>query len=233
MSIALFLKVVLELPSDTVVVPFFRGESLMHPYFNIMMPYLKRFSEVQLATNADYLTPKTKASILQACTFVSISLHSYMFPHKTTFTGFLHDLRERGVETQVSIVNTLLHGKHGGFTAAWQKHVDRVRIYREHSRNGFGSLDGQQPKGACSKPFTDMVVYWNGKAGLCNHDWNGSVALGDLNTQSIKEVWGGKPYEEVRRLHSCGNRVFVASCVDCCFESNKLNGELIQSGIKG
>lgn len=229
MSIALFLKVTAELPCDTVIVPFFRGESLLHPYFNIMMPYLKRFKEVQLATNADFLTPKTKATILDTCTFVSVSLHSYLFPHKTNFLGFLKEAKARGITTQVSIVESLLHGKHSGFTAAWMKHADRVRIYKEHSGNGFGSMgDAQKPRSACSKPFTDLVVYWDGKVGLCNHDWNGGVLLGDLNEQRIRDVWNDKPYQEVRSLHQCGNRIFVGSCTDCSFESNKVYGELIK-----
>jgi len=226
MSIALFLKVVYELPKDTVVVPFFRGESLMHPYFNIMLPYLKRFKTVQLATNADYLTPKTKASILESCSFISVSLHSYLFPHQTTFLGFLKDAKTRGITTQVSIINTLLPPKHRGFIAAWQKHADRVRVYREHSRVGFGSMDTPQPRKGCSKPFTDLVVYWDGKVGLCNHDWNGGCILGDLNKQTIKDVYNDKPYLEVRDLHNFGNRACVGTCRDCHFESNKVYGEI-------
>jgi radical SAM protein with 4Fe4S-binding SPASM domain len=71
-----------------------------------------------------------------------------------------------------------------------------------------------------------MVVYYDGKVALCNHDWNTQLKLGDLNHQTITNVWTGEAYQKVRRLP----RSQVASCQDCCFESGHVYGEILDGG---
>jgi MoaA/NifB/PqqE/SkfB family radical SAM enzyme len=230
MSLELFTKVLNQLPDETCIVPFFRGEPLLHPQFPELTSQLKRFKQVQLATNGDKLTPENRNAILENVTFLSISLHDFKLPKETTWLSFLHEARENGLETQVSIVETDLPKRWASlFSKEWLKHVDRIRIYEEHSKNGFGSLHKKEPLGmvVCHKPFEDMVVYWDGKVGLCNHDWNNLTPMGDLNKQSIMEVWQNIEYKTVRLLHENNKRCFVATCEYCDFQSNKLYGELI------
>jgi hypothetical protein len=52
--------------------------------------------------------------------------------------------------------------------------------------------------------------------------------LGDLNVQSINDVWNDKPYREVRRLHVNGERREVATCKTCDFVPNQVYGETIK-----
>jgi len=198
--------------------------------FATYMPCLRGFREVQLATNADYLTPQNKRAILDNCTFISVSLHDYLMPNQTELSSFFYDALGVGVETQISILDSLLENKRV-FTRAWLSHVDRVRIYKTHSANGFGNMEGVDvPVESCGKPFAEITVYWDGKVGLCNHDWNNGASLGDLNTQSISDVWTGKPYQDVRQLHREGTRFAVDACKDCSFEKGQVYGEVIRSG---
>lgn len=228
-SITLFTKVTSQLPDNMCIVPFFRGEPTLHPHFPALMPKLRRFQQVQIASNGDYLTKANRKAIQENCTFVSLSLHEYKLPSETEWVSFLYDLGGAGVTTQVSIVESELPKKRRNkFTAAWFKHVDRVRIYEEHSKRGFGSLPQRPKNPTCSKPFEDMVMYWDGKVGLCNHDWNNPFCLGDLNTQSVGEVWNDLKYQAVRGAHESGNRRIVPACEHCDFQSNKTYGELVQ-----
>jgi len=230
MNLTLFTKITSQLPDNVCIVPFYRGESTLHPHFSEYMQQLSRFDTVQLATNGDYLTIPNQKAILDNCTFLSLSLHEFKYPNQTSWLPLLYDCLGIGIETQVSILDTLLpEHKRKGFVRAWQKHVDRVRIYKEHSKNGFGSLNLKSTGQTCNKPFEDLIVYWNGKVGLCNHDWNNSVLLGDLNIQSISNVWNDEPYREMRRLHVNGERRLVATCRDCDFQSNQIYGEIIKN----
>ncbi len=102
-----------------------------------------------------------------------------------------------------------------------------IRIYTEHSKNGFGSIPKQSCVDPCVKPIEEMVVYWDGKVGLCNHDWNNQTFLGDLNTQTISEVYNDSKYETVRALHSMRLRKTVETCRDCSFKPNQTHGEII------
>lgn len=223
----LYRKIVDELPKETVVVPFYRGESTLHPSFAVYMSELHRFREVQLATNADYLTAQNKSAILNNCSFISISLHSCKLPYQCKFIEFLHDAHALGLETQVSIVESMLpRNRLNLFKRQWTQIVDRVRIYMEHSVGGFGSMNLHSQPVQCNKPFEDMVIYWDGKVGLCNHDWNNAVALGDLNKQTIREVYNSEAYHNVRALHRVGLRQQVKTCVNCDFIPNKVYGEI-------
>ncbi len=232
MNRELYRKIINELPSSTVVVPFYRGESLLHRDFAEYMAELKKFKIVQLATNGDYLNRANQQAILNNVTFLSISLHDHRLPNHTNYLPFLKQCKERGLTTQVSIFETLVSpSKKKQFKRMWLRHVDRVRIYKEHSVNGFGSMNGTEtPLGVCSKPFEDMVIYWDGNVGLCNHDWNNLTPMGNVILSNIAEVWRGIEYKTVRLLHENNKRQRVNTCRDCSFQSNQTYGELIQHG---
>lgn len=227
-NVNLFKQVIAQLPKSSVIVPFFRGEPTLHPHFSDILHSLAGFKSVQLATNGDYLTQENKRAILENVTFLSLSLHTFKLPVETTWLPFLHEAKNYGLETQVSIVESELPQKwRGHFTREWLKHADRVRIYAEHSKNGFGSIEKQNCVDPCIKPFEEMVVYWDGKVGLCNHDWNNMTTIGDLNTQSISEVWNGAKYNTARALHSMKLRKQIETCRDCSFNPKQVYGEIL------
>ena len=228
MTPSLLSSIVKQLPSRTVAVAFFRGESLLHPQFNEMLRILGKFKTVQLASNLDYVTPSKQHAIMDVCTFFSYSLHEPLKPQTSRHVGFLSDLKQAGVETQVSILDTLIEDNKEEFTRDWIKIVDRVRVYRTHSTHGFGNMNHLIVNTTCCKPFEEMVVLWDGRVALCNHDWNLSFPLGDLNEKNVKQVWMGAYYDGVRDLHNLGLRRAVPTCEFCSFESNHVYGELIK-----
>jgi organic radical activating enzyme len=129
MNTELFHKIVNELPKETVVVPFYRGESLLHRDFAEYMQALKKFKTVQLATNGDYLNRANQKAILNNISFLSISLHDYRLPNRTNYLPFLKECKDKGLTTQVSILETLVTAaKKKQFKRMWLKHVNRVRI---------------------------------------------------------------------------------------------------------
>jgi radical SAM protein with 4Fe4S-binding SPASM domain len=232
MNKELFHKIVNELPPQTVIVPFYRGESLLHRDFPIYMQALKKFKQVQLATNGDYLNRVNQQAILNNVSFLSISLHDYRLPNRTNYLPFLKECRDKDLTTQVSILETLVTAaKKKQFKRMWLKHVNRVRIYKEHSVNGFGSMNGEVGE-SCNKPFEDMVIYWDGNVGLCNHDWNNQTKLGNLCMQRVIDVWNDTIYQAVRTSHTSGFRRGVLSCIDCSFQSNQFYGEILNGITK-
>lgn len=225
----LFYKIIKELPGNTTVVPFFRGESTLHPEFCEFMRALNVFKNVQFASNGKHLSKDMQMEILDCCTFFSLSLHTFMLPEECDHTNFLYYLGKKKVTTQVSIVDcNLPKYRSEGFIKQWLKHVDVVRVYREHSLLSLGDIENVvPPTEPCGKVFSDMIVYWDGKVGLCNHDWNNQTLHGDLNRQSIEDVWNGKEYKVVRASHLAGQRRSVPTCRDCCFSNHKVYGQKI------
>ena len=233
MDKALFKKAVDEMAQHTPValVPFFRGESLLHPRFIQLVSYAKSkgLGPIQMTTNAMLMDEKKAREIIKAgIDFISFSMDTvnaddYESARKgakydVAVGNIMHllDLKERLAsptpETQVSSVATqkALAYKEK-FINFWKGKVDRVRIFLEHSTDGaFGSLDCDilpafDKRLPCAKVMRDMVALWNGDVALCNHDWDRKEPIGNIRNQSISEIWNGQRYKEIRESHVNGH----------------------------
>ncbi len=224
------------------LVPFFRGESLLHPDWAEILRYARGrgIGPIQLTSNGMRLDREAAEKVLDLeIDFISFSLDTVdpEIYERTRRRGsyekvvanirrFLDLKRQRGArlpEVQVSSVATELH-RPGmeAFVAFWRPLVDRVRIYVEHSQDGHpGSIDEPLPafprRYPCWKPCTDMVIYWDGQVALCNHDWTRepSRALGNVARQTIAEVWNSPAYREVREAHQAGTVASLPPCDYC------------------
>jgi radical SAM protein with 4Fe4S-binding SPASM domain len=67
----------------------------------------------------------------------------------------------------------------------------------------------------CPYPFFQCSVLASGKVLACTHDWSRHTVVGDLNTQSIQDVWNGKALTEIRQLLLHGRMKDVPACTKC------------------
>jgi radical SAM protein with 4Fe4S-binding SPASM domain len=201
-----------EYPNRTLVL-FRRGEALLHPQFSQMLNYAKgKFSEIQLATNASLMDKKMAHLMADTLTFLSFSLElperykkyrcldkEKVFENVNYFLSI-----NKQTKTQVSIVKTkdISDKEINFFKNQWLDKVDRVRIYDEHSKNGkFGSLiHSRRKRKTCVKPFHDILIFWDGQIGRCNHDW-GEAPLDTIKGKSIKDIWQSRYYQQLRKQH--------------------------------
>ena len=70
-------------------------------------------------------------------------------------------------------------------------------------------------KVACPLPFYMLGINWNGTVSLCNEDWAHGTVVGDLNTETLKEVWNGERLRQMRRMHLEGRRSENIMCGNC------------------
>lgn len=66
----------------------------------------------------------------------------------------------------------------------------------------------------CYYPFYKMFVDWNGDCVLCCNDWNREQIVGNLITQSLHDVWFGKPMRKIREKLGKGDRS-ETPCKNC------------------
>lgn len=241
MASGLFEKIVDEISEHPGIsfVPFFRGESLMHPQFFDLLRYAKGkgISPIQLTSNGTILTESISRKLLELeIDFLSFSMDSNNNAAYESIRGFDLDRVRKNVERflelkqelgyespqiQISAVETKEAKPYmDEFVAYWQQRVNRVRVYTEHSQDGeYGRLQEEissfSKRLPCKKPMTEMVIYWDGSVALCNHDWNRKEFLGDINKQSIEQVWNGSPYNEVRARHLENRCDEDPSCKGC------------------
>ena len=69
-------------------------------------------------------------------------------------------------------------------------------------------------KNICSSPFTDMMVFANGKVGACCSDWRMDTVCGDVRKESLSYIWKLKMHS-FRIAHLDGKRFQIPSCRDC------------------
>lgn len=221
------------------VVPFFRGESLLHPRFLEMMRYAKErgVGPIQLATNGVLLSEEIGREILDlGLDFISFSLdtidqklyeelrpggdYARVQRNVLRFLELRAEHPDPRTRVQVSAVETQRTRPFlPELIDYWKVRVDRVRIYREHSIGGkFGKLDTfaiPSERRPCPKVLTDMVVYWNGDVALCNHDWDRSEFIGNVLKDGMTGVWQCAAYQEVRRRHWEGRTQEDPTCNAC------------------
>lgn len=259
LSFSLFKKIIDEVSEykDTALVPFFRGESLLHPRCIDMLAYAKKkgVGPIQFTTNATLMTDVIARSLIDLeLDFISFSIDSIdpvlyaeirkgadLNPVLTNIEFFCNLKRKQKLdkpEIQVSVVKTknTLEGIND-FVRFWKTRVNRVRVYDEHSQEGlFGSLHPNKGKSLaehrqpCMKPFTDLVIYWNGDVALCNHDWDRKNPLGNLNAHRIYDIWQNHGYQTIRDAH-CGYGKLEPLCETCdhwkaFYDKKPLIGEL-------
>ncbi len=112
------------------------------------------------------------------------------------------------------------------FYGEWKNKVQGINII--NMRNWAGTIEKETTKESfhskknmkrkpCVSIWTEMYVDWEGKVVLCCDDWNSSVILGDLNKQSIEEIWRGGKLNKIRQAHK--NREFHKAPL--CNQCNK------------
>ncbi len=242
MDPALFRRVVDEAAQSggAALVPFFRGESLLHPDLVSLLAYAKKrgLGPLQLVTNGLRLNEEMSRRLLATgLDFISFSLDtlrpgeyerirqgSDFLRVMANVLGFVEMRNAGGYATEIQVSATRVKHNRDSleeFVAFWRHKVDRTRIYYEHSADGHpGSLDCPEvPQGMarrpCHKPFSDLVVYYDGRLALCNHDWQRDGGLGSLQDQSVAQAWRSAAYRELRRQHLRPQELSDPTCRHC------------------
>jgi len=88
----------------------------------------------------------------------------------------------------------------------------------------------------CPQHYQRVVVGSNGKATMCSSDDFMDVEIGDINTQTIHEIWHGEKFKNVRAIHAKPDGFKeLKPCKNCFYprkmeadEEAVINGRLIK-----
>jgi radical SAM protein with 4Fe4S-binding SPASM domain len=67
----------------------------------------------------------------------------------------------------------------------------------------------------CRYPFDQLIIRPDGKVSLCGNDSYGQVTLGDVNRQSISEIWYGEAFGRLRAELTANGRRNLPLCKTC------------------
>lgn len=96
-----------------------------------------------------------------------------------------------------------------------------IAVRQIHSNAGNGDPKvmaeygvGPPRDGKCARPFREYVITFDGKVILCCHDWNTEAIIGDLEKQTLSEIWYGNEHRRHLRYLYEGDR-HHAPCNKC------------------
>jgi radical SAM protein with 4Fe4S-binding SPASM domain len=69
----------------------------------------------------------------------------------------------------------------------------------------------------CELPFSQMTVLFNGDVIICCQDWNRTTVVGNIWSNSIKEIWNSERMNKIRREITRGEYGNISACKDCSF----------------
>lgn len=115
------------------------------------------------------------------------------------YLGFCHT--QDGKQETIRQLSQQMHGD-----SEQQAEFKRLKIF-----NSF----------RCYYPWHSVCVLWDGKVVPCCHDSNGLLPLGDLNVQSLDEIWNGGPMQQLRYEVITG-QLKNALCSTCQEANNEI-----------
>ncbi len=193
-----------------------------------------------LVTNASLLFPETAKKLIHAgldlmkISFYGTDEESYhatmrWLDFKTALDNvreFVRIKKELGKTTPKLILQYLPQETNGAKTKEFKSLWCTVLDKRAGDRLNFISLEnfgggraynrvGEKILSVCFYPWAAMSVLWDGRAVTCCMDYNGVQSLGDLNFQSVEEIWNGPVLAAVRKNFGMLDYSGFPACL-CC-----------------
>ena len=245
MSMELFRSIIDQVPKNSIPAMCLQnfGESTMHQNLVEMIKYAKanpNVGEVHLLTNCTLLDEKLSRELLESKidmiglsfegvdkkTYESLRVGADFEKVAGNIKRLLQIQREIGAkDTVINIQMTRMketEEKIDGFIRRWQPYLNyndgiRIKFYdtwagqvKDRSVKSFDDISGY-----CKMPENNMVVLWNGDVTICCKDCFGKQIIGNLNRQSIKQIWQGGEYELIRKLMRTGQQGKIELCKNC------------------
>lgn len=105
-----------------------------------------------------------------------------------------------------------------GYLKKWRRQADNISVSFLHNWAGGRGVEkplGETRRDPCRLIWTDMVISWNGDVPICCNDYENKVILGNVENQSIEEIWGGERLKKLREYHRRGEFEKISVCRDC------------------
>jgi len=215
------------------------GEPLLTPSFDKYISYIREKSssiKIVLVTNGTLLDDKCANFLIdQGVNQVNISIDG--------ITGETYERIRRNCKSQEVVNNTLnlinrkkeqkakfpkilvevirmpeTESEVPLFRKTWESLADRAVITHYTTRAGsLGGLEGESKKNRVPgfRLWKQLVICSNGEVALCCADWDCSILIGNLNVQSLIEVWNSESTNRIREFHLQRTPQKIPLCARC------------------
>lgn len=202
MSVSTAKRISLQLHDDANIIKFsLRGEPLLNPNIYEIINVIRRHNPTTILlmyTNGKLLSPSNVFKLYDS---------GLNYIYVDCYNGtLLHYLQKYETFDKVNLKNE-----------TWDMYSDanfkeNKLIFNEMNgddiKNHAGNLDflkypdkelSEPLNKICLRPFRDIAIYYNGDIGLCCDDGGLDSKLGNINQDSLYEIWNGSKLNSIRR----------------------------------
>ncbi|MFH1515587.1 MAG: SPASM domain-containing protein, partial [bacterium] len=115
------------------------------------------------------------------------------------------DAKKPWVISQMLIIDGINDHQVEDFKEFWEPRTDELIMWRPHNFGGLRGYRGEinhSKQVSCGRPINGPAyVHVDGIVSMCCWDINERLVIGDLNTQTLEEVFHSEPYEMIRQRH--------------------------------
>lgn len=244
----LFGKVITETSQyDTVTFSGF-GEPLLDTTLDAKIKYVRSHGfDVLILSNASLLTvERFKALEEMGVKSIRISFYGMSPEVCSTIHGIsnlnlffrvkndLVEIAQRRGTTEILLTYNVVEGVNSSETDSWiefwKERVDLVEVWRPHNWvDGRNYRVLQQEKlDTCGRPWTTpLQIQVDGTVNMCCFDFDGKLLLGDLNTQTLEEIFSSESFNKILHRHETGD--FAGSNLICqnCDQRNVIKSDVM------
>lgn len=231
---------------DAMVVFHGAGESLLHKDLISIFRYADKFKNIKygLLTNGMLLDKRLSHEILDTgISWIGFSLDGIDkekferyrlgsdFERIMENVAYFLDMKAMagkkiGVKVNMTLQDEMKEDV-DRFIDLWIGKVDEVLIspYKPIGSRESSLVAKGTERVPCYMLYEMLLVYWDGKVGLCCEDWYNTVRLGDVTSEKISNIWNGRIFNTIRRLHEDRKFDRLLLCRDCDSWHNSLPEE--------
>lgn len=210
-----------------------RGEPLLHPHIVEMVSYAKvrGVKDIAFLTNAERLNLKLTEELVRAgLDWISISFDGLaeiydkirkpaIFKETVEKIRYIRKYRDRLNRTKplirIQSLHSAIKGQEEEFLSFWEGIADKVNFIADQKRSIDQKDYTHDPYYVCPASWQRMCIAWDGRVAQCYSDYMMGNVLGDVKENSIKAIWHGEPFNNLRKLMKCGKRLMAKPCQTC------------------
>lgn len=210
------------------------GEPLLNPDFKEFLKRVKQKNNhfVYLTTNAHFLDQKISEEIIKSKIDIinfSLGAASKEYYNKIRGNNFdkvlenIHSFLElrakfnSSIRVRCQIINLLdldMKKEINKFIKMWTDRDVEVEVWEELNW-GIDDKEKVKFRYPCLSLWESITINSNGTASLCCIDWKHSMVYGDLNKNTISEIWKSKKLDAYRNMHIDNDFQKLDLCKKC------------------
>lgn len=202
------------------------GEPLLDKSLHEKIEYAKKKKfQVLILTNASLLSVSRFKKLEDLgvdsirVSFYGDTAESYARVHRVKNKDLFKKIRDNLADictiknhTQILLTYNIVEGKNdshvNSWIAYWQDKADLLEVWRPHNWVNAKDYRNVQSKrmNTCGRPWkTPLQIQVDGTINMCCFDFDGKLLLGDLKTQSLKDIFQSPMFKKILRCHTTGD----------------------------